>query len=183
MDMLRRRLCTGVITLVAAISGSAAFAQSGTKGGGKEMAKTPAAASISVTVTLDGKATRFSVADLKVMPQKTVKVHNEHNNADETYSGVELADVLAKCGFVVGKTEHQAIIRSYLKVEGTDKYWVLYSALEVEPTEHNGDVIVATSLNGKDIGAEGPLKLVSTEDRKPQRWVRNLSAVTLKAAE
>jgi hypothetical protein len=44
-------------------------------------------------------------------------------------------------------------------------------------------VIVATSLNGKDIGAEGPLKLVSTEDRKPQRWVRNLSAVTLKAAQ
>lgn len=60
---------------------------------------------------------------------------------------------------------------------------MLYSALEAEPTEHNGDVIVATTLNGGPIGADGELKLVSTEDKKPQRWVRNLSAITLKIAE
>jgi hypothetical protein len=147
------------------------------------MAMPAAAPSSSLTVTIDGKAKRFSAAELKAMPQKTVKVHNEHSNVDETYSGVELADVLAKCGFVVGKTEHHQIIRSYLKVEGTDKYWVLYSALEVEPSEHNGDVIVATSLNGGAIGADGELKLVSTEDKKAQRWVRNLTAITMKTAE
>jgi hypothetical protein len=151
--------------------------------GGMEKPKAAAPRSSSLTVTVDGKAKTFSVAELKAMPQKTVKVHNEHSNADETYSGVELADVLAKCGFVVGKTEHHTIIRSYLRAEGTDKYWVLYSALEVEPTEHNGDVIVATSMNGSAIGADGALKLVSTEDKKPQRWVRNLTAITLKTAQ
>jgi hypothetical protein len=160
-----------------------AHAQAGAKPAMTGMAKPAAAASTSLTVTVEGKATRFTVAELKAMPQKSVKLHNEHTNADETYSGVELADVLAKCGFVVGKTEHHQIIRSYLKAEGTDKYWVLYSALEVEPTEHNGDVIVATALNGGAIGADGELKLVSTEDRKPQRWVRNLAAITLKTAE
>jgi hypothetical protein len=153
------------------------------KPGMTEMTKPAASLSTSLTVTIEGKPTKFTVAELKAMPQKTVKVHNEHSNADEVYSGVELADVLAKCGFVVGKTEHHTIIRSYLRVEGTDKYWVLYSALEVEPTEHNGDVIVAMSMNAGAIGVDGALKLVSTDDKKPQRWVRNLSAITLKTVQ
>jgi hypothetical protein len=44
-------------------------------------------------------------------------------------------------------------------------------------------VIVATSVDGKDLGADGELKLVSTEDKKPQRWVRNLTAISLKTVE
>ncbi len=54
---------------------------------------------------------------------------------------------------------------------------------EVEASEHDGDVLVATSMDGKSLGADGELKLVSTEDKKPQRWVRNLTAITLKSAE
>lgn len=94
-----------------------ANAQANAKPSMSPMTKPAAQASTSLTVTVDGRATRFSVADLKAMPQKAVKVHNEHMNADETYSGVELADVLAKCGFVVGKTEHHQIIRSDLKLK------------------------------------------------------------------
>jgi hypothetical protein len=45
------------------------------------------------------------------------------------------------------------------------------------------DVIVATSMDGKPLGADGELKLVSTADKKPERWVRNLAAITVKSAE
>jgi hypothetical protein len=75
------------------------------------------------------------------------------------------------------------MLRSYLKAEGTDKYWVLYSLTEVEGSEHEGDVIVATAMDGKALGADGALKLVSTGDKKPQRWVRNLTAIALVAAQ
>jgi hypothetical protein len=44
-------------------------------------------------------------------------------------------------------------------------------------------VIVATSMDGKPLGADGALKLISTEDKKPQRWVRNLTAITMKSPE
>jgi hypothetical protein len=148
-----------------------------------EAAKAPAPASHNLTLTVDGKATVFSVADLKAMPQKTVNVHNAHANADESYSGVPLGDLLAKAGFVADKTTQRKMLRSYLQVEGTDKYFVVYSVTEVEASEHAGDVIVATSMNGGGLGADGELKVVSTEDKKPQRWVRNLTAVTLKSAE
>jgi hypothetical protein len=34
-------------------------------------------------------------------------------------------------------------------------------------------------MNGKGLGADGELKLVSIGDKKPQRWVRNLVAIQL----
>jgi hypothetical protein len=151
--------------------------------GGMEMAKPAAAASTSLTLTVDGKATTFTVADLKAMPQKAVKVHNEHTKMDETYSGVPLGDLLAKAGFVADKSTQRKMLRSFVQVEGTDKYWVLYSLTEVEASEHDGDVLVATSMDGKSLGADGELKLISTGDKKPQRWVRNLAAITVKSAE
>ncbi len=143
----------------------------------------PAQPSTSLTLTIDGKATTLSVADLQAMPQKTITVRNEHTKSDESYTGVLLSDLLAKAGFPVDKTTHRKMLRSYLIAEGIDKYWVLYSVTEVEPSEHNADVIVATSMGGKALGADGALKLIDSCDRKPQRWVRNLNAITIKTAE
>ncbi len=146
-------------------------------------AHAPAAPSTSLILTLDGKATTLSVADLQAMPQKTITVQNEHTKADESYTGVLLGDLLAKYGFPVDKTTHRKMLRSYLTAEGTDKYWVLYSVTEVEASEHNGDVIVATSMAGKPLGGDGQFKLVDSGDKKPQRWVRNLASITVKSAE
>lgn len=143
------------------------------------MAKPAAPQSTGLAVTVDGKTAAYSVAELNAMPQKTVKVHNEHARADETYTGVALGDVLTKAGFVVSKPTQREMLRSYVRAEGTDNYWVLYSLTEVEPSEHEGDVIVATAMDGKPLGADGQLKLISSEDRKPQRWVRNLTAITV----
>jgi hypothetical protein len=143
----------------------------------------PTPPSTSLVLTVDGKATTLSVAELSAMPQKTVNVYNEHMKTDETYTGVLLGDLLAKYGLPVDKTTHQKMLRSYIVAEGMDKYWVLYSVTEVEGSEHNGDVIVATSIGGKPLGEDGQFKLVDSEDKKPQRWVRNLSAITVKSAQ
>jgi hypothetical protein len=151
--------------------------------GGMDAAKPPAPASTSLMLTVAGKVTTLTPADLKAMPQKTVKVHNEHTKMDEAYSGVPLGDLLTKAGFLVDKTTQRTMLRSYVKAEGTDKYWVLYSLTEVEASEHDGDVLVAISMDGKDLGADGALKLISTGDKKPQRWVRNLTVITIVSAE
>jgi len=143
----------------------------------------PGPPSTNLTLTVDGKATTLSVAQLQAMPQKTVAVHNEHAKADETYTGVLLGDLLAKYGFPVDKTTQRKMLRTYLVAEGTDKYWVLYSVTEVEGSEHNGEVIVATSMGGKQLGADGQFKLIDSGDKKPQRWVRNLKSITVKSAE
>jgi hypothetical protein len=38
-------------------------------------------------------------------------------------------------------------------------------------------------MGGKPLGTDGNLKLVDSGDKKPQRWVRNLSSITVKSAE
>jgi hypothetical protein len=146
-------------------------------------AHAPSAPSTGLTLTVDGKATTLSVAELQAMPQKMVSVHNEHTKTAETYTGVLLGDLLAKYGFPVGQATHRKMLRSYLVAEGTDKYWVLYSVTEIEGSEHDASVIVATNMNGKPLGEDGQLKLIDSGDRKPQRWVRNLTAITVKSAE
>lgn len=145
--------------------------------------KAPAPQSIALEITVNGKTSSFTVADLSGLPQKTVKVHNSHDQADESYTGVGLSDLLTKAGFIASSATQQQMLRSYVRAEGTDHYWVIYSLVEVEPSEHSGDVIVATSLDGHSLGADGQLKLIAAEDRKPQRWIRNLAGITVRTAE
>ena len=134
-----------------------------------------------LTVTVDGKPTTLAVEDLQAMPQKTITVHNEHTKMDETYTGVLLSDLLAKYGAPFDKPGEKKIFHSYLRAEGTDKYYVLYSGSEVEPTMHNAEVIVAITLNGKPLADDGQFKLVASGDKRPARWVRNLSSISLVA--
>lgn len=171
----------------AALAGPILSAQTGTSSmdsmPGTESKKPAAPPSTGISLTIDGKTSSYTVAELSALPQKTVKVHNEHTRADESYTGVSLADLLAKGGLSVSSAGHAKLLRSYVQAEGTDHYWVLYSLVEIEPSEHAGDVVVATSVDGHELGADGQLKLVSTEDRKPERWVRNLAAITVKLAQ
>jgi hypothetical protein len=175
-------LCLIAVSLLG-ISAMSLRGQAGAMAGMDEHTHAAAPVSTSLTLTIDGKATKLSVSDLEAMPQTTVAVHNEHTKMDESYTGVLLGAVLAKYGFPVDKTTHQKMLRSYLTAEGTDKYWVLFSVTEIEGSEHNADVIIATSMGGKPLGADGQLKLVDSGDKKPQRWVRNLASITVKSAE
>ncbi len=71
--------------------------------------------------------------------------------------------------------QEQRLFHSYLRAQGTDNYFVLYSGTEVESGLHKGNVLVALRLNGQPLTTDGRFKLVSTEDTRPARWVRNLT--------
>ena len=135
--------------------------------------------STTLAVTVDGKAVSYTLAALQALPQRTVIAHNGHSNADETYTGVAVSDLLAKAGITLQGEGTQKIYHSYLRATGTDGYFVLYSTSEAEAAMHQGDLIVALTLDGKPLGPEGNFKLVSTEDKRPARWVRNLNAIAL----
>lgn len=132
-----------------------------------------------LTLTVNGASTQLTPRELASMPQTTLKVHNEHSNRDETYTGVAVADLLARAGMALSKETQTRLLHSYLRAQGTDFYFVLYSAAEVMPGLHDGSVIVATRMNGQSLGDDGSLKLVSSGDKKPARWVRNLTSLTL----
>jgi hypothetical protein len=56
---------------------------------------------------------------------------------------------------------------------------VLYALAEVDPSIHAGDVIVADSMNGQKLAKDGAFKMISSEEKRPARWVRNLTSITV----
>lgn len=139
----------------------------------------PADLSTTLTLTVNGRSIQLSLAELAALPQTSVKVHNEHTKREETYTGVAMIDLLPRAGLALNPETEQLRYHSYVRAQGTDRYFVLYSVSEMDPAHHNAQAIVATHVDGHDLGQDGRLKLVSTADTKPARWVRNLTSLTL----
>jgi hypothetical protein len=123
----------------------------------------------------------FSFAELKAMTHLTTTFHNAHTNADETYSGVRLADLLGKLGAPLGRELRGEALTNFVVATGADGYQAILALAEVDPEFHPGEVLVADTMNGQPLDAHsGPLKLVVTEDKRPARSVRNLTTIELK---
>jgi hypothetical protein len=133
--------------------------------------------------TYEGKTLTLSAEDLAALPHKSVSVFNAHSKANETYSGVLLADLLSKVGVPLGESVRGKLFLTGVVASGMDGYGVLYSLAEVDPSVHTGDVIVADTLDGKKLEKDGAFKMVSSEERRPARWVRNLASISVVKVE
>ncbi len=132
-------------------------------------------------ITFGDKSAAWTVATLAALPHVTVTVHNEHTKGDETYSGVPLIALLSPMG--VSEHPRGKDLRLYVVAEGSDLYEVVYASGEITPEVSSSTVIVADTENGKPLTDDGPLKLIATGEKRPARWVRNLVAIKVFAAE
>jgi hypothetical protein len=166
-------LAVPTLALVLCGGQSAAFAQ-------QMEHSAPSVPSTQLTIrTYDGKTLTLSPTDLAALPHKSVAVFNAHSKANETYSGVPLADLLGKVGVPLGESVRGKLFLIGIVAQGTDSYGVLYSLAEVDPAIHTGDVIVADTLDGQKLDKDGAFKMVSSEERRPARWVRNLTSISV----
>jgi Oxidoreductase molybdopterin binding domain len=133
--------------------------------------------------TYEGKTLTLSPEELAALPHKSVSVFNAHSKANETYSGVPLADLLSKVGVPLGESVRGKVFLTGVVASGVDGYGVLYSLAEVDPSIHTGDVIVADTVDGKKLDKDGAFKMVSSEERRPARWVRNLASISVVKVE
>ncbi len=128
---------------------------------------------------LDGKSITLSPEEFAALPHKAVSVFNSHSKANEKYSGVALTDLLAKVNVPLGENIRGKLFLTGIIAEGTDNYSVLYALAEVDPSIHVGDVIVADSVDEHKLEKDGAFKMISTEEKRPARWVRNLTSITV----
>lgn len=128
---------------------------------------------------LDGKSITLSPEEFAALPHKTVSVFNSHAKINERYSGVPLTELLAKVAVPLGEQVKGKLFLTGIVAEGADHYDVLYALAEVDPSIHTGDVLVADSVDDHKLEKDGAFKMVSTEEKRPARWVRNLTSITV----
>jgi hypothetical protein len=164
-----------------------AQAQTGAQTGSQPAAKAskpPVPPSSAVVLEYQGKSMSLSVSELLNLPQVTVQVHNAHQGGiPETYSGPLLSTVLARIGFVATRQTQPLILHSVVIATGTDHYYVLYSAAEVEPSFSLSKVLVAVMKNGLPDSAGGDIELINTDGAKPARWVHGLMGLSIMSLE
>ena len=142
----------------------------------------PAGASSPLKITFGAQSAEFTPEKLAALPHATVTVFNTHANANQTYSGVPLIELLKPLG--IATEPRGKDFRIYLEAEGSDGYFVVYSIGEITPLIHDGTVLVADTLDGKPLTTDaGPFQLVATGEKRPARWVRNLVAIRVLHAE
>ena len=129
--------------------------------------------------TYDGKSLTLTPEEFAALPHKSVSVFNAHSKANETYAGVPMGDLLGKVGVPLGETVRGKLFMIGIVAAGMDGYSVLYSLAEVDPSIHAGDVLVADTLDGQKLGKDGAFKMIATEEKRPARWVRNLTTLSV----
>jgi len=122
----------------------------------------------------------LTVADLKAMPRKTLKVDNAHSKKKEVYEGVLVEDLLKKAGVPQGEALRGQAMASYVLVEAADNYRVVFALEEFNSSFMDSEIIVADTMDGAPIpGALGPFRLVAPHEKRPARWVEMVKSLTV----
>lgn len=122
----------------------------------------------------------LTIADLKKMPRKPLVVVNPHDKKTEAYEGVLVEELLRHAGVAQSEKLRGTAMATYVAAEGSDGYRVIFSLAELDSGILDSDVIVADTMNGEPIGTDmGPLRIVAPHEKRPARWVRMLTSLTV----
>jgi hypothetical protein len=104
-----------------------------------------------------------------------------HDGRESEFEGVALFDVLKSAGAKFGNELRGGELAKYLLVEASDGYRVVFALPELDPACTDRVVLLADRRDGKPLdGKEGPLRLVVPGEKRQARWVRQVTALTLK---
>jgi hypothetical protein len=149
---------------------------------GMDMKKPAASASTQLVLTgIAGATKTLTPSEFKALPHVSVNVHNAHSGKDETYSGVAVKDLLAMVEPAKGEGPKVSSNMIVVIASATDNFHVAITLCDTNPDCRNGQAIVADVQDGEPIKTDGAFKLILTEDKKPARWARNLTSLTVKA--
>lgn len=138
--------------------------------------------STTLTVTIDGKAKQFTMADLAALPQQDVTVFDKKAKHDMVWSGPSLATVFAACGMPFSQASEHDILHHYVIATGTDGYMVVSSAGELIEAFSGVSSIVAIKRDGQALGPIGQFALFNNQDKMPARHISNLATLDVREA-
>ena len=64
-----------------------------------------------------------------------------------------------------------------VRITAPDHYQVVFSLAELDPMLGNEQVILADTQDGRPIAKDGPYRIVVPGDKRPARWIRNVTTI------
>ncbi|RYY19603.1 MAG: molybdopterin-binding protein [Cytophagaceae bacterium] len=119
----------------------------------------------------------LTAAELAALP------HREQTTTDKegkkhVYRGVALHDVLHLAGAPEGKAIHGAVLAEAVLATAADGYQAVFALPEVDADFSPQTILLADSRDGQPLPAhDGPYQLIVPLEKKPARWVRQLTGL------
>jgi hypothetical protein len=167
---MTRRLAV-VVLVTAALFGSLGTLQA-------QAAPSATAGAVLTLRGLDGRDRVVSPADLARLTRRdtTVSAHEVSGR----YSGVALSDLLLLVGAPLGDSLRGRSLATFVTIEASDGYRVLFSIAELDSRFTDRVVILADAKDGRPLPAsEGPYRLIVPGEKRPARWARQVVRISL----
>jgi DMSO/TMAO reductase YedYZ molybdopterin-dependent catalytic subunit len=137
------------------------------------------------TISVEGEVAhplKLSAADITAM-KKTEVVAADRDGKEHRYSGVPLYEILQQAGVTLGPQLRGENMSKYLLVKSGDGYEVLFSLPELDSTFANQVIILADKMDGNPLPAgKGPFRIVVPGEKKPARWIWEVTTMTVRFA-
>lgn len=117
----------------------------------------------------------LSAADLAKLPRREQATTDKDGNK-HLYQGWALADVLHLAGAPAGKGIHGTVLAEAVLATAADGYHAVYALPEIDPDFAAQTILLADRRDGQPLPAhDGPYQVIVPLDKKPARWVRQVT--------
>jgi hypothetical protein len=142
----------------------------------------PVARAQSLQVTrADGTSTALTAAQISALSHVTVSARDHDTPAQ--FDGVPLAEVLKLAGVETGKMKGPQMTQALL-IEAADGYKVVFALAELDPDFSDRQIILADKRDGKPLDdKQGPWRVVAPGDKRPARWIRQVTSFKIIAVK
>jgi DMSO/TMAO reductase YedYZ molybdopterin-dependent catalytic subunit len=124
----------------------------------------------------------LKAADLAKLTRHTVRVQ-DHDKRESVFEGVALVEALRLAGVPLGKDLRGDRMMAYLVVEAADGYRVVFALPEVDPAYTDRTILLVDRRDQQPLSShEGPLRLIVPGEKRHARWVRQVTAFTIRRA-
>ena len=125
---------------------------------------------------LDGKPVAVALEKLE---RRTIVTQDR--GLRTTFEGVALRDVLAEAGVVFGEKLRGPALAQVVIASARDGYQVAYAIAELDAAFTDQIVLLADRRDGRALLPDtGPWQIVVPNDKRPARWMRQVSKIEVR---
>jgi Oxidoreductase molybdopterin binding domain len=133
-------------------------------------------------INAPAKSLSFTSEEFASLPHQEIVALEPHGKKEHRYSGVAVADLLARAEAPLGEKLRGQALQLVVVVHSKDGYAVVFSLAEFDEAFGNRAILLADHEDGQLLPENAaPFRLVVAGDKRAARWARMVSSIDLVA--